>query len=147
MSHRTMYDGLQKEVSSRCAIINSEPSLTVQSDTLHTDVGFLLERFTRTGQMPNSLTPPTYGDFTSVGDYQQMLNTMVDANYRFSSLDPAIQQRFNNDPALFLAFMSDESNIEEAIRLGLASKPLGEHSAPHNAGDAPPSAPDGGDAS
>ena len=38
------------------------------------------------------------------------------------SLDAKVRQKFQNDPEAFLAFATDASNIDEMVKLGLATK-------------------------
>lgn len=60
-----------------------------------------------------------YGDFTNVQDYQTSMNQIIAANDMFMSLPSKIRNRFSNDPAQFLAFVSNEANRDEMKSLGL----------------------------
>lgn len=79
----------------------------------------ILNRYAKTGAVNVNLASPRYGDFSSVGDYQQALNLMINAESMFSSLPADIRKKFSNDPVEFLEFVNNEENREEAISLGL----------------------------
>ena len=48
----------------------------------------------------------------------------------FDSLPSSLRERFSNDPSRLLAFVDDESNFDEAVKLGLLS-PLPVEDIPH----------------
>lgn len=62
-----------------------------------------------------------YGDFASVPDYQSAAQIYINAQNQFNSLDAHVRKRFNNNPAEFLEFASDASNVDEMVKLGLAT--------------------------
>lgn len=64
---------------------------------------------------------PQFGDFANMPDYVSAQNAIVQAQIMFDVLPSNIRDRFQNDPAKFLAFMSDEANKDEAIKLGLCA--------------------------
>jgi len=49
------------------------------------------------------------------------MNTVIVAQSAFDALPARIRERFRNDPAQFLHFMSEDSNLPEMIKLGLAT--------------------------
>lgn len=59
--------------------------------------------------------------YDAVNDYQTALNQLVEADRQFMSLPAKIRSRFDNDPAQFVDFVSDEANAEELIQMGLAN--------------------------
>ena len=86
-------------------------SLTKQSFAKDADINNILASYSKTGILANANTQiPLFGDFTNVPDYQTSLNMVNDANQRFSQLDARVRDRFGNDPAKLLAFLSDDSN-------------------------------------
>lgn len=100
-----------------------EPSLAQQSFKDDADINVMLERFKVTGQMPQGLVLPTYGDFTGVSDYRSAVDAINKASNAFMDLPANLRGRFDNDPQKFLEFVSDDKNRDEAIRLGLVPKP------------------------
>lgn len=106
-------------------------SKTRQEFLQESDVNRLVERFRDTGSFYDPLTTaktsqqrPLFGDFTNIPDYQQCLDVVIDAEQRFASLSSRVRERFANDPAQLLAFLSDSENRDEAIELGLLPKPV-----------------------
>lgn len=66
-------------------------------------------------QDPNA----SFQDVSAVDDYQTACNIVLQANEMFAALPSALRNRFSNDPAEFLAFAHDESNLAEMRSLGL----------------------------
>lgn len=60
-----------------------------------------------------------FADVSAAVDYQTALNLVNDASDLFDAMPSKLRTRFSNDPLEFLAFFSDESNREEAQKLGL----------------------------
>ena len=96
-----------------------EPSLTQQSFKDDADINVLLERFKVTGQMPQNIVLPTYGDFHGISDYRSAVDAIHKASTSFMDLPAHVRSRFQNDPQLFLEFVSDSSNLPEMEKLGL----------------------------
>ena len=53
-----------------------------------------------------------------------MVSKVTEARSIFAQLPSELRKRFHNDPAELVVFMSDSANVEEAISLGLMSKPV-----------------------
>lgn len=83
------------------------------------DINVLLRRFNVTGQLPSGVRMPTFGDFEVVNDFHSAANAIAEARESFDVMPAEVRRRFNNDPADFVAFCSDSSNREEAVKLGL----------------------------
>lgn len=98
-----------------------EPSLAQQHFKDECDINFLLERFKVTGQLPQGIVLPTYGDFTGVSDYRTACEAIRRASNSFMDLPANLRARFENDPQRFLEFCSDPANLDELRSLGLAS--------------------------
>lgn len=117
-------------------------SKTRQEFLAESDVNRLVERFRDTGSFYDPLTlsktsqnKPLFGDFTNLPDYQQCLDVVIDAEQRFALLPSRLRERFSNDPAQLLAFVSDAKNRDEAIELGLIAKPQEQQVEPPKAAD------------
>lgn len=100
--------------------------LTKQADAKDADINNILKRYERTGELPLMIAKEArYGDFSDPLDYQSALNLVKLAEEQFNALEAHIRNRFDNDPAKFLAFATDPKNLDEMVKLGLAvRKPL-----------------------
>jgi len=108
--------------SSLSTLSFSKPSLTKQSFRDECDINNILRQFNVTGQLPVGSVQPQYGDFSGITDYQSALNAVMAAQDSFLALPAKLRARFDNDPALFVEFASDEANKEEMKALGLLSQ-------------------------
>lgn len=98
-----------------------DPSLAQQNFKDEVDINVLLERFKVTGQLPQNVVLPTYGDFTGLSDYQTAMAAVLRAKDQFNALPADIRNRFANNPQQFLEFCSDEANLPELRKMGLAN--------------------------
>lgn len=113
--------------------INCGPGLTKQSFRDECNINFIMDKWKRTGEIPAAQVGtmrPNYGDFTNPNDYMTACNRVLDANEAFESLPSFLRDRFANEPANLIAFLSDPNNQDEAIRLGLAKPPVLEGAPP-----------------
>ena len=112
----------------RRQFMNDEPSMTIQSAADETDINVMIARYQKTGSFHASTNMPTvrpdFGDFVAVPDYQNAMNILIQAQDQFAALPAQIRDRFANSPENYLAFLSDSSNKEEAIKLGLVNAPV-----------------------
>lgn len=120
---RTPYNYSVETVSNETGLVCEDPSRTVQDGKEDADINVIMERFARTGQFKPPANLPQYGDFTSVTDFQSALNMVLAAEDGFMQLPAGIRSRFHNDPAALLAYLDDDANREEAIKLGILAKP------------------------
>lgn len=107
------------EAGLRC----DDPSLAQQQFKDECDINEIVRRFGLTGQMPEAVAMPVTGDFTSVVDFHSALNLVRQAEAGFMELPAEMRSRFDNDPGKLLAFLDDERNRDEAVKLGLVVKP------------------------
>lgn len=99
-------------------------ALTEQYHAPEHDINRIVERALRTGALDPSLVR-TIGRFVDVaeyGDFTTAQNRIAEASNAFSRLPGRIRERFNNSPAMLLAFLADERNRDEAVKLGLIEK-------------------------
>lgn len=101
----------------------NDASLTQQHFKDDVDINVLLERFKVTGQLPQGVVLPSYGDFSAVVDFRSAQEALRRAKDSFMSLPASLRERFRNDPQELLEFVSDEKNRDEAVRLGLVPPP------------------------
>jgi len=92
---------------------------TDQSFKAESDINTIMARYQSTGEMPLiNQSYPQYLDVTQQ-DFQEHMNVIAGANQMFSQLPSKIRDRFGNDPAAFLGFVSDADNRSEMARMGL----------------------------
>lgn len=101
-----------------------EKTLTKQAFKDECDINTIVERFHITGELPQNVRMPSYGDFTGVNDFQSAMNAIAIANEAFDAMPANVRARFHNDPAEFVDFCSDKANLEEAKKLGLVEPQL-----------------------
>ena len=102
-------------------LVCNDPSLAQQSFKDEVDINVLLERFKVTGQLPQNVVLPTYGDFTGLTDYRTAMAAVLKAQDQFMAMPADIRSRFGNDPQAFMDFCSKEENLPELRRMGLAN--------------------------
>lgn len=119
---RTAYNYDMNAAGDESGLACSEPSLTKQQFAEEVDINTIVRRFNLTGQLPQNVAVPTYQDFDGVFDFHSAMNVIAQAHEGFDLMPAEVRSRFHNDPGEFLAFVNDEKNTDEAIRLGLAIK-------------------------
>lgn len=117
--------------SPRNSLVFDDPSLTDQSQALSCDLNEILSWHERTGswQMPGQpgrVDSPSFADVSAYAnvDYQEAYNIVAKADEAFMALPASVRARFANDPAGIFSFLSDPSNRDEAISLGLIPAPV-----------------------
>lgn len=116
-----LYDFVAR--SNESAVKEFDPSKTVQSDLEDSDINTIVRRFNITGQIPQGLRLPEYGDYDAVMDYQSALHALMDAEDNFMSIPGEIRAKFDHDPGKYLDFVSNPDNLEALREMGLA-KPV-----------------------
>lgn len=112
---------LQEVESLRTGLECRDASLANQSSAEECDINVIVRRFGLTGQVPNQgIRLPTYQDFEDIFDFQTAMNAVRAAEQEFMKVPADIRSRFGNDPQQFVEFCSDEKNIDELRKLGLA---------------------------
>lgn len=97
------------------------PSRTQQAYVAECDINNIVKRNPDILSM-GSRDVPLFGEFSNLPSYHEAMNLVTEARAAFDALPSDIRTRFNNDPAEFLRFMDDDSNYEEAVRLGICQK-------------------------
>lgn len=118
---RSPYNYDTAAASDESALICRDVSLTQQSEMEAADINVIMRRFGVTGQLPQGVRMPTYGDFTGISDFRSAVEAMDAAQASFMEMPADVRDRFKNDPQQFLAFCSDPANLGEAAKLGLVS--------------------------
>jgi len=107
-------------ISLAFGLVTPEESLAIQSQKDEADINSLVKRFGVAGLAAQEVRRPTYGDFTGVNDYREAMDALNEAMASFMAMSAETRHRFHNDPAEFVAFCSDDKNLEEMRKMGLA---------------------------
>ena len=100
-----------------------EASLTEQSFKDQCDINNIVKQYERTGLMPHQRpNEPVYGDISDAPTFLEAQNIVVAGKEAFAALPAHVRDRFQNDPARYLAFMDNDENYDEAVKLGLVVK-------------------------
>lgn len=108
------------DASIRTSITFPEKTMAKQAFKDECDINTIMSKYQKTGLIEHvQKVQGSYGDFTSVQDYQLSLNQVIEAQEAFEALPAKIRERFANDPSHLMAFLANAENQEEAERLGL----------------------------
>lgn len=100
-----------------------EPTRTKQSQKDECDINNILKKYKRTGVISAKIKEnPLYGDYSTVTDFRDSVEIILKAQNQFDALPSHIRERFANSPEKFLVFCHDEKNVDEMVKLGLATK-------------------------
>jgi len=123
----------------------SDSPFTKQSFKDECDINTIMAQYQFTGELPNlNERAPQYLDATNF-DFAVAMNEIAEAQSLFQDLPSSIRNKFENSPAKFLEFCSQEKNRPELDEMGLL-RPLEErvvpypHPDPSKAPSAPPNA-------
>lgn len=104
----------------RVVTINDQPSRTQKQFRDKVNVNSIMAKYRKTGLIDHvRQTPGVYTDLTRLPDYQTAMETVVRAQETFQTVPANIRLKFDNDPAKFIAFLDDDKNYDEAVKLGL----------------------------
>lgn len=104
----------------------TEVSSDTKTEQFHegsTNISAIMAKYRRTQLAPQRSTPGFYGDFTTVGDYQDTLNRIEHAKASFMTLPAKIRAEFKNNPGKLLEFIDKPENLEKAYELGIIERP------------------------
>ncbi len=97
-------------------------SRTKQSFANECDINNIMRKFQKTGAVSHlNRYGAEYGYATSL-DFAESMRVVTKGQEMFNDLPSSIRSRFGNDPALFLDFVQDDSNVDEMVELGLLDK-------------------------
>lgn len=101
--------------------VNNEESLTQQSDRDETDINIIMERYSKTGMLPQLNMEAMTGDFSEAVDFRTAQEQILAAREAFLEVPAKLRARFHNDPQEFIDFATDPENLPELRKLGLAN--------------------------
>lgn len=100
------------------------PSRTKQAHKAECDINNIIKQYKTSGMVTHinaNAQVGAYLDLPDQADFQTAMNTVLVAQQSFATLPAKVRSRFGNDPAEFLAFMSNADNLAEARELGLVN--------------------------
>lgn len=118
---------------------------TKQSHKDECDINKIVARARKRGFLDVNVRAGQFLDASSVPDYQGALAIVNRADQLFDTLDAKVRERFRNDPAVMIQWLSDPANKDEGIKLGLFKGPAATPPEPRK--DASPEAAEDGGAS
>jgi phage internal scaffolding protein len=126
-----------------CSFETTGESMTQEHFREETEILNIIRRHDRNGVIDHiNRGTAIYGDFSEITDYRDMIHKLREADSAFAQVPSDIRKRFENDPAKFFHFVTDEKNHEELAQMGLVNKPKQKHSSP-NTEEVKPSSPEG----
>lgn len=117
---KSPYNHDRRQSSLDSATRNTLPSLTVQADKDDCDINVLIRRFGVTGVLNAVQRPPNISEFSEIFDFQDAMNLVRQAEESFASLPADVRVRFNHNPHLYVDFCSQEENLPEMRKMGIA---------------------------
>nr|WAE43869.1 MAG: internal scaffolding protein [Microviridae sp.] len=104
----------------RVQIFFNEPSRTHQSFKDECNINNIVRKYKKTGVLTHVTSAVAQqGDFCDVPTFHEAMNIVASAQQHFDQLPSLVRKRFSNDPAQFLDFVGDASNLDEMRSLGL----------------------------
>lgn len=105
------------QASDESAVVNDQPSMTIQEQAEDADINIIVARFGITQQFPENPRMPVYGDFTGITDYRTALEAVTEAQNQFMALPPNVRFSLANDPQRLLEFADANGNdTKEMLR-------------------------------
>lgn len=132
---RTAFNYDTDAVSVESGLCCDDDSLAQQNFAEECDINTIVRRFGLTGQLPENLRPPQYGDFDQITDYQSALNAVRLAGERFMEMPAELRAEFQNDPQRLMDFLADDKNRDRAVTLGLVPQRVVDVSPPDTSAD------------
>lgn len=107
----------------RVQFFSDKPSRTQQHMKNECDVNSILEKYRKTGMINHiQQRQPKYADFSSYQDFKSNLDMVKETFAQFEQLPAHLRKRFQNNPEQLIEFLHDDSNYDEAVKLGLVTK-------------------------
>lgn len=118
---RTPYNYDTDAESNRTGLRCERPGKTQQQFADEADINNIVERFLKSGELPQTTPFPQSDEFQETFDFQTSMNVIVQAERSFMELPAKTRARFQNDPQQFMEFMHNPENIDEMVKLNLAT--------------------------
>lgn len=119
---RTAYDNKRTRVS---VDFTDTETMTEQCHKQDCDINTIIKRYDKTGLITHvNKATAEYGDYTTVNEYQQSMQLVIDAENAFSEIPSNIRKKFGNDAGAFFEFATDPNNHDKMVEMGLANAPI-----------------------
>ena len=106
-----------------CSFETTGESMTQEHFREETEILNIIRRHDRNGVIDHiNKGSAIYGDFSEITDYRDMIHKLREADSAFAQVPSDVRKRFENDPAKFFNFVTDESNHEALAEMGLVMK-------------------------
>ena len=102
--------------------INKDKTMTKQADFEKANIHCVLKKYQKTGLLPQRTVEPLQGTLPNVESYHDAMNVLTEAQQSFDALPSDLRDKFENNPAKFLEFVTNADNLDEMVELGLAEK-------------------------
>lgn len=112
-------------VSAEAVISDYGPSKTVQSQEEEANINSIVNRFLKTGALPDNFRTPgqLLEDVTDVNnDFHAAWNLVAAARESFMMLPAQVRSRFDNDPGLYFDFIESNPDADTVEKFGLGRK-------------------------
>lgn len=100
---KTPYNHDVDAEATRTALFCLDVTKTQQHGKEEADINTIVDRFLKTGSLPQVAIPPNYEDFDEVFDFQTAMNAVAAAKASFNAMDATVRDAFRNDPHRFVA--------------------------------------------
>lgn len=129
-----------------CSFETTGESMTQEHFREETEILNIIRRHDRNGVIDHiNKGTAIYGDFSEITDYRDMIHKLREADSAFAQVPSDIRKRFENDPAKFFNFVTDQNNHAQLKQMGLVMtkpEPIKQDSSP-NTEEEKPSFPEG----
>lgn len=107
--------------SPRFQIDCSKGGKTQQHFKQECDLNYILRKYQKTGLIDHvNKHQGDYSDLTDSVTFTEAMHVIQDAAESFETLPSSIRKQFKNNPQEFLDFVSDNSNADRLVEMGLA---------------------------
>jgi len=97
-----------------------EISMTEQSHKDACDIHNILKKSEKTGILEHvNNAAPYYGEMPTGQEFHNHMNIIARAETMFETVPSKLRQRFENDPAKFLDYISDQKNYQDMFDQGI----------------------------
>lgn len=105
---RSTYTPIDRVYTSMIDVV----SLTRQDQAEQCNINNIYKK-TQQGQLSLvAKNPPVFGDFSDVGSYDVILETISNAKEKFMELSADIRKEYNNDPALYYDKVTEKYDLD-----------------------------------
>lgn len=98
----------------------NKPSMTEQYFQFECDINNIVNDRVQSSLKPSTQQPIFNAEFKP-NSYNDALNFIADTKSKFEQLPSSLRAEFDNNPQKLIDFVSDDSNRERAVKLGLIS--------------------------